>query len=242
MKKKLPLIALLFFLLACNRQTETDFFINNTYTTENVASVDLPRLFTSDGEITNLTLIRDFVERHTTQVGFQNNFLFGISSQLLDTTFKLKISFRADGSAVVERCNHFSLTSPLETYTASYTNYAQDILLVTETDSVTNVTEIGNCQSITEAIVRDLSAMSCIQVSNTKICSYKYSFPLKKSNNRITMPFIRRLVYSRRPPFGPTCGLETYRERNIFNPSGISVLTQYDTVVIQTKEVVLKKI
>jgi len=239
-------IVLVSFLLSgCKKEKQPPFYINATFETENTVSVNPVKVFTRNGEITDPLVILNFVTRNITQLGSPNYFIFGTSSQPLDPLLSMKITFRNDSSATVERNSVFYLPYEWETHQADFSSLNGTTLKVTERDSINSNYGTSYCQNIINSLLSFLPNGTCLLLGNLLHCRWKYYFPVIIMNNQIKIPIITRLVAGRPDPNFPNSYCITYiheENRNIFNSEAINNFGSGDTIAIQKKEILFRKL
>lgn len=246
--KQLVLILIVlvgFFLSDCKKEKQLPFYINATFQTENTVSVNSVRVFTRNGEITDTQFIRNFIYRNTTAIGFSNYYLFNTQTQTLNPVSSLKISFGDNNTASLERYPIYA-PSPLETHSAVVTTISTDELLITETDSISR-TFFPNlyCEDLGRSLVTFKPNRNCVLISgNSENCKWKHNFPIEINGKQLKLPMILWLtVHGFTVASGFGClSLIQFDAWNTFDNSIINSLQATDTIAIQTKEVILKKL
>lgn len=233
------------FLSACKKETINAFYVNATFEAENTVSVNLVRLFTRNGEITDTQFIRNFIYRNTTANGYTNYFLFNVLTQPLNPVLSLKISFGSNNIASLERYPIYA-PGPLETHSAIFSNVSPDELLITETDSISS-TFYSNlyCEDLGRGLVTFKSNRNCVPISsNIENCKWKYIFPIQINGEQLKLPMILWLAvhgFTVTSGFGCHSSIN-FDARNTFDNNIVNSLQPTDTIAIQTKEVILKKL
>jgi len=238
------LVILIILSLHCKKKEVLPFYMNSTFQTENTTSVDRVRLFARSGEIMDTQFIRNFIDRKTTQAGFPNHFLFGISSESLDPNMHMKISFRENYTARVERYTYYYLPSNWEIHEAGFISTNPDELLVTEIDSVMSLDLATECGNLMKSLLSYTPVANCIPTSGSQeYCKWKYFFPVSIQNNEVTISMINRLVVKNNTNPGVYCMYNIWAHtRNTFKASIVGTLGTNDTIAIQIKRVTLQKL
>lgn len=237
------LSCLVFFFSACKKERNA-FYENATFQTENTVSVNPVRLFTRNGEITDPIVISNFVTSNITQLGSPNYFIFGTNSQPLDPSLSMKITFRDDNSATVERNSVFLLPFVWETHQADFSSLDGTTLKVTERDSINSYYGINYCQNIMNSLLSFLPNGTSLQLGNLVHCRWKYYFPVMTMNNQVKIPIITRLVahHDLNFPYSICIYYVWEENRNTFNAAAINNLGSGDTIAIQTKDILFRKL
>lgn len=245
--KRINLIILSVYCLIsiqCKKEATLPFYMNSTFQTESTTSVERVRVFTKNGEIMDTQLIRSFIDRHTTQIGFPNHFLFGITSEPLDVSMQLKISFRENYTANVERYTYYYIPASLETHEANFITTSPEELLVTEVDSVSSINSTDACSGLMNSLLAYAPVANCYPINGSQqFCKWKYFFPVSIQNQQVTIPIINRLVVSDNTTPGFYCMYNIWAgTRNNYKQSIAGYLGANDTVAFQIKKAILRKL
>jgi hypothetical protein len=207
------------------------------YQAMTTASVGPVRMYTHFGEVTNKAVIQDFISRMA--IG-PNTFLLNSTSESFNPS-SLKIAFHNESSARVERYSFSASSSIIEKREAEILRVSDSVILVREIDSLPTIVPnpVDYCGTIALNVLLFPPQRSCLPTSSSiSQCKFKNSFPLIKRGNDYELPYMVMLFGS---GFNG-CSFHAYGSVwNMLNTATLSNFSFNDTLVVQTKRVVLKK-
>ena len=231
------------FLLNCKKDNRA-FYINATFQTSNIATVNPPRLYTRNGEITDPLIVRKYIDRYSNHFSI-NVFEFNNGTQLLDSALYFKIHFRENNTARIERFPPYppGVPSSLENHEASFYNTSPDQLLISEIDSLVMTLPVSHCNDLIKNSISYYPYYNCIPIGSNLSCKWKNTFPVKISENQLSLPMIILLTSSGDPLTTGGCAYIMHKDiLNTFNLTVLNTLLPTDTIALQTKEVILQRL
>ena len=244
--KKLLIVCCIALLISCEKDKDV-FLLNGTYYLPSQGTMNAAiRMFTVDGEVTDKTIINNFLNSKT--MSFQDNvkistiFFLNNLSVPINPESDFRITFEDDEAIINPDCGF--LLVPNDTYNAEIVRL-DSLIIVTaavgaEHEYIEKPTNINDYFYTTEiSKVKNIIYGYFHMNYEDGIVSFvgRYNFPFIIENNKISIPLLK-YYYRKRTV--------NYKEGYVFtwnmaNENYLKNLSGNDTVLIQEGKIVLRK-
>ena len=174
----------------------------------------------------------------TAGVNKSDYFSFDLTTQKNEES--LTITFEQNKKATIKILNPIK---SIETEVLEI--YGSEIILASIDSSEWYINSSSNnrCDKLINSILLPNSTNKCYPIASSsgvdEYCKFRKLYPIKIYNGKLRIPIISWIVSSDKS--GISCSNSVKDDWNIFNPNIGNQLTSGDTIVVQTKLVVLEK-
>ena len=242
---KYLLSALLFCtLLSCEKDNDEPPLADGQYQSHGQYYRYQPEMYTSNGKITDTAIIYNYLRYHSSRSMTGTNYaeLLATAPQVVMLTDSIKLTVNGQAGTLYMR-DYFRAGSPgnpmnYQTHSIAVIAGTQSEILLQHQDStgVLKGWTPNPCETIISKLDKYVPAKNCRPTATGEYCAYRDVVPVQQA----VSSEIRVLYYSRFNS-SPSCtGLSSH----VFNVPSLTIpqaLSAQDTVVIQRKEIILKK-
>ena len=232
MRKVICFLIPVLILISCKKSRDA-ISLPGTYKSGNMEKVYPPVMITKQGQVTDLGIIKNFLQFR----GLQGNFIFDSSSiQVLGNVLTLTIDQNNKVSILKD-----SSTSMVA---GEIINQTSTQIVIAGNDSVEGTVPSyysSRCDTLNITSVIPPKTYYILPVGTyNSFSKYRPMFPVEIKNQSLVLPLLKSVVscYNGSSKF---CSDYTVEQWNIFNPSIVAQLQTGDTILYQAKDVTLLK-